>query len=126
MFFIYYLVRKKLAAVAMAATGLIQPPKRVLGLELNIFSPFSGKKLAAAAMAGTGLTHPSKWTWYLEFKIPFLLKSCCGCYRAHPTVQKTFGFRIDLYFISWGKHLLPLLYILHDSTNPPKDFWVWN
>ena len=114
----------------MAATGLKQPSKRLLGLELNVFY-LVRKKLAAVAVAATGLFQPSKRLLGLELNI-FLFseeKSCChcyGCYRVHPTLQMTFGFGIGFFFISWGKHLLPLLYMLQVSTNPPKDFWVWN
>ena len=47
-------MRRKLAATAMAATGLNQPSKRLLGLQSKVFY-FLRKKLAAAAMAATGL-----------------------------------------------------------------------
>ena len=61
-------MRKKLAAVAMTATGLIQPSKRLLGLGLNVFFYFVRKKLAAVAMTATGLVQPSKRLLGLELK----------------------------------------------------------
>ena len=51
---VFYFMRRKLAATAMAATGLNQPSKRLLGLQSKVFY-FLRKKLAAAAMAATGL-----------------------------------------------------------------------
>ena len=52
-------MRRKLAATAMAATGLNQPSKRLLGLESKVFY-LVRKKLAAVAMAATGPNQPSK------------------------------------------------------------------
>ena len=54
----------------MAAIGLNQPFKRLLGLELNIFL-YSSKNLAAVAMAATGLNQPSKQLSNLELNIFF-------------------------------------------------------
>ena len=58
--FLFYLVGKTLAAVAIYATSLNQPSKRLLGLELNVFYYTVRKKLAAIAINATGLNQPSK------------------------------------------------------------------
>ena len=93
------LVRKKLAAVAMAATGLFQPSKRLLGLEMNIFY-LVRKNLAVTAMAATGLIQPPKRVLGLELNIfsPF----------------------------SGKKNLLLLQWLVQGSPIPPNGLGIWN
>ena len=94
---------KTLAAVAIYTARLNQPSKRLLGLEMNIFY-LVRKNLAVTAMAATGLIQPSKRLLGLELisTLSSREKTCCRCYICYttqPTLQKTFGFGIDFYFI---------------------------